>query len=149
MSLFDKISSDLMASMKARDTARTRTLQGMKAAMLILNTQEGRKTPPTDDEYMKALQKLAKQRKDSIEIFQAQNRTDLVQKESEELVVLEEYIPKQMGEDEITAILKKIVEETGAKSPADTGKVMPLAMKEMGGKADGKIISTILKNLLQ
>jgi uncharacterized protein len=149
MSLFDKISSDLMASMKARDTARTRTLQGMKAAMLILNTQEGRKTPPTDDEYMKALQKLAKQRKDSIEIFQAQNRTDLVQKESEELVVLEEYIPKQMGEEEITAILKKIVEETGAKSPADTGKVMPLAMKEMGGKADGKIISTILKNLLQ
>ncbi|KAB2915447.1 MAG: GatB/YqeY domain-containing protein [Bacteroidetes bacterium] len=149
MSLFDKISTDLMASMKARDAARTRTLQGMKAALLILNTQEGRQTPPTDDEYMKALQKLAKQRKDSIDIFAAQNRNDLVQKESEELAVLEEYIPKQMGEEEITVILKRIVAETGAKSPADTGKVMPVAMKEMGGKADGKIISAILKTILQ
>ena len=92
---------------------------------------------------------MAKQRKDSLEIFEAQNREDLAQKEREELAILEEYLPKQMGEDEIKAILERILAETGAKSPADTGKVMPLAMKEMGGKADGKTISAILKTLLQ
>lgn len=149
MNLFEQISKDLMASMKARDTARTRTLQSIKAGMLLLNTQEGRQAPPTDDEYLKAIQKMAKQRKDSLEIFEAQNREDLAQKEREELAILEEYLPKQMGEDEIKAILERILAETGAKSPADTGKVMPLAMKEMGGKADGKTISAILKTLLQ
>lgn len=149
MALFEQISKDLMASMKARDTARTRTLQSIKAAMLVLNTQEGRKTPPTDDEYLKAIQKMAKQRKDSLEIFETQNREDLAIKEREELVILEEYLPKQMGEDEIRAILVKIVANTGAKTPADTGKVMPVAMKEIGGKADGKTISAILKDLLQ
>lgn len=149
MNLFEKISADLMASMKARDTARTRTLQGIKAAMLVLNTQEGRSAPPTDDEYLKAMQKMAKQRKDSIEIFSAQNRNDLAQKEQEELTILEEYLPKLMDENEIKAVLERIIAETGASSPADTGKVMPVAMKEMAGKADGKMISAVLKTLLQ
>jgi uncharacterized protein len=149
MNLFDKISQDLMASMKARDTARTRTLQGIKAAMLLLRTQEGRTAEPTDDDYLKAMQKLAKQRKDSIEIFEAQNRKDLADKEKEELVVLEEYLPEQMGEDEIRAVLQRIITETGATSAAHTGKVMPVAMKELGGKADGKAISAVLKTLLQ
>jgi len=149
MNLFEQISEDLKASMKARDAARTRTLQGIKAALLLLNTQEGREAPPTDDDYLKAIQKLAKQRKDSIEVFAAQNRQDLVQKESEELAVLETYLPKQMSEDEIKTVLQRIIAETGAKSPADTGKVMPVAMKELAGKADGKAISGVLKTLLQ
>lgn len=138
-----------MASMKARDKNRTLTLQGIKAAMLNLNTQEGRQTTPTDDEYLKAIQKLAKQRKDSIEIFTTQGRKDLADKETAELAVLEEYLPQMMGEAEIKAILEKIIAETGAKGPGDTGKVMPLAIKETAGKADGKLISTVLKSLLQ
>lgn len=138
-----------MASMKARDKNRTLTLQGIKAAMLNLNTQEGRQTSPTDDEYLKAIQKLAKQRKDSIEIFTTQGRMDLADKEKAELAVLEEYLPQMMGEAEIKAILERIITETGAKGPGDTGKVMPLAIKETAGKADGKLISTILKSLLQ
>ncbi len=149
MSFFEKISKDLMASMKAKDAPRTRTLQGIKAAMLVLKTQEGRKGEPTDDEYLKAMQKMAKQRKDSLEIFEKQGREDLAKKEREELDILEEYLPKQMGEDEIKAVLQKIIAETGASSPGDVGKVMPLAMKEMGGNADGKTISAVLRTLLQ
>jgi hypothetical protein len=148
MSFFEKISKDLMASMKAKDAPRTRTLQGIKAAMLVLKTQEGRKGEPTDDEYLKAMQKMAKQRKDSLEIFEKQGREDLAKKEREELNILEEYLPKQMGEGEIKAVLEKIIADTGASGPSDVGKVMPLAMKEMGGKADGKTISSVLRTLL-
>ena len=149
MNFFERISKELMASMKARDTSRTRTLQSIKAAMLVLNTQEGRSTTPTDEEYLKAIQKMAKQRKDSLDIFEKQGREDLAVKEREELAILEEYLPKQMDESEIKSILEKIVAETGASSPADVGKVMPLAMKAMGGKADGKTISAVLRSLLQ
>lgn len=149
MNFFERISKELMASMKARDTSRTRTLQSIKAAMLVLNTQEGRSATPTDEEYLKAIQKMAKQRKDSLDIFEKQGREDLAVKEREELAILEEYLPKQMDESEIKSILEKIVAETGAASPADVGKVMPLAMKAMGGKADGKTISTVLRSLLQ
>ncbi len=149
MNFFEKISKELMASMKARDAVRTRTLQSMKAALLILNTQEGRSVAPTDDEYLKAVQKMAKQRKDSLEIFEKEGREDLAKKEREELAILEEYLPKQMGEAEIKGILEKIITETGASSLGDIGKVMPMAMKEMGGKADGKTISAVLRSLLQ
>lgn len=149
MNFFERISKELMASMKARDTARTRTLQSIKAAMLVLNTEEGRTAKPTDEEYLKAVQKMAKQRKDSLEIYEKQNREDLAQKEREELAILEEYLPKQMSEDEIKAVLERIVADAGASGPGDIGKVMPLAMKEMGGKADGKTISAVLRNLLQ
>lgn len=149
MNFFDKISKDLMASMKAKDAPRTRTLQGIKAAMLVLKTQEGRTAEPTDDEYLKAMQKMAKQRKDSLEIFEKEGREDLAKKEREEIAVLEEYLPKQMDEAEIKAVLEKIIADTGASGMGDLGKVMPIAMKEMGGKADGKAISAVLRSLLQ
>lgn len=149
MNLFEQISKDLMASMKAKDAPRTRTLQGIKAAMLVLKTQEGRVAEPTDDEYLKAMQKMAKQRKDSLEIFEKQDREDLAKKEREEIGILEEYLPKQMGEAEIKTILEKIIADTGASGMGDLGKVMPVAMKEMGGKADGKAISAVLRSLLQ
>lgn len=147
MSFFEKVSEELKASMKARNAARTRALQGIKAALLLLNTEKGVGNTPSEEEELKVLQKMAKQRRDSIDIFKAQNRNDLVEKEVEELEVIETFLPKQLSAEEIKAGLLKIIQETGAAGPAETGKVMPLAMKAFAGKADGKLISQVLKEI--
>lgn len=148
MSLFDTVSTSLVAAMKARDSERLRALQNIKAALLLLKTEKGRTTDPSEEEMIKAIQKLAKQRKEGIELFGAQNRQDLVEREKNELKVLEEFLPQMMSEAEITTVLQRIIAETGAKSMAEVGKVMPLAMKETAGKADGKLVSELLKKLL-
>ena len=147
MSLTDTINTEIKEAMKAKDQAALRGLRSIKSALLMLATEKGG-GDVNEDAELKMLQKLAKQRKDSIEIYEQQNRQDLAEPEKEELAIIERFLPKQMSEDEVRAILQKIIADTGASSAADTGKVMPLAMKEIAGKADGKTISTVLRSLL-
>jgi uncharacterized protein YqeY len=149
MPLFDTISSDLISAIKSRNQGNIRSLQAIKAQLLLLRTEKGSSSPVTEDEELKALQKMAKQRRDSIEIFSKENRGDLVEKEQEELAVIEQYLPAQMSDAELESSLERILLQTGAKSPADIGKVMGVASRELAGKADGKRISEMAKKLLQ
>jgi uncharacterized protein YqeY len=148
MSLFDKISEDIKAAMLAKEKEKLEALRAVKAAMLLAKTEKGASDELTPDAEMKLLQRLVKQRKESAEIFAGQNRSDLADKEVFEASVIEQYLPKQMSEEEIKAALKLIIEKVGAKTPADMGKVMGVASKELAGKADGKTISTLVKTLL-
>lgn len=148
MSLEQKIMAELKTAMLAKDEKALRSLRAVKAAILLAKTSEGSKGELTEDDEMKILQKLVKQRKDSLEIFKQQNREDLAKTEEEEISVIEKFLPKQLSADEITAEIKTIITETGAASPADMGKVMGAATKKLAGKADGKTISAIVKELL-
>lgn len=148
MSLEQKIMTDLKAAMLAKDEAALRSLRAIKAAILLAKTSEGSNGALTEEDEIKLLQKMAKQRKDSLEIFQQQNRADLAKKEAEELAVIEKFLPKQLSAEEIKTELEKIIKETGASSPADMGKVMGAATKQLSGKADGKMIATLVKELL-
>lgn len=146
MSLEEKVMAQMKEAMKAKDEATLRGLRAIKAALLILKTSG---SEVTEDAELKALQKMVKQRKDSLEIFQQQNRTDLAQKEEEEIKVIERFLPQQMSEDELKLAVQKIIIDTGASSPADMGKVMGVATKQLAGKADGKAISAAVKELLK
>lgn len=145
--LVEQINKDLIEAMKAKDEAKLRAIRAIKSAFLLAGTESGEKNI-SDETAMKAMQKMAKQRKDSIEIFLKENRQDLAQKEQEELSVIETYLPKAMSKEEIIAALKPIITESGASSLKEIGKVMPLAMKQLAGKADGKAINEALKELL-
>ncbi len=148
MSLEQKIMTDLKAAMIAKDEAALRSLRAVKAAILLAKTAEGAGGELKEDDEMKLLQKLVKQRKDSLEIFQQQNRADLAKKEEEEIAVIEKFLPKQLSAEEIKAAIEKIITTVGATSPADMGKVMGAATKQLAGKADGKTISALVKELL-
>lgn len=148
MSLEQKIMADLKTAMLARDEKRLRSLRAVKAAILLAKTSEGAGGDLKEEDEIKLLQKLVKQRKDSLEIFQQQNRTDLAQKEQEEIEVIEKFLPKQLSPEEIKAELATVISEVGASSPADMGKVMGAATKKLAGKADGKTISLLVKELL-
>lgn len=148
MTLEQKIMAELKVAMLAKDEVALRSLRAIKAAILLAKTAEGGAAELSTDAEMKLLQKLVKQRKDSLEIFTQQNRTDLAQKEQEEITVIEKFLPKQMDADEVRAILKTVIAQTGATSPADMGKVMGVANKELAGKAEGKLIATLVKELL-
>ena len=148
MSLEQKIMADLKTAMLAKDEKSLRSLRAIKAAILLAKTSEGAGGEITEDAENKLLQKLVKQRKDSLEIYRQQNRPDLAQKEEEEIEVIEKFLPKQLGQEELKAILQKIITETGASSPADMGKVMGVATKQLAGQADGKAISAAVKELL-
>ena len=148
MSLEQKIMTDLKAAMIAKDEAALRSLRAVKAAILLAKTAEGAGGELKEDEEMKLLQKLVKQRKDSLEIFQQQNRADLAKKEEEEIAVIEKFLPKQLSAEEVKTAIEKIITAVGATSPADMGKVMGAATKELAGKADGKTISGLVKELL-
>jgi uncharacterized protein YqeY len=148
MSLELNINAAIKTAMLAKSEADLRALRAIKAAILIVKTSEGGSTELTEADESKLLQKLAKQRKDSLEIFRAQNREDLAKKEEEELEVIEKYLPKQMDESELKAAIAAIITSTGASSPADMGKVMGVASKQLAGKADGKAISALVKELL-
>ena len=148
MSLEQKIMTDLKAAMLAKDEAALRSLRAIKAAILLTKTSEGSNGALTEEDEIKLLQKMAKQRKDSLEIFQQQNRDDLAKKEAEELAVIEKFLPKQLSAEELKTVLEKLIKETGASSPADMGKVMGAATKQLSGKADGKMIATLVKELL-
>jgi uncharacterized protein YqeY len=148
MSLEQKIMGDLKTAMLAKDEKALRSLRAIKAAILLAKTSEGAGGELKEDDEIKLLQKLVKQRKDSLEIFQQQNRTDLAQKEHEEIEIIEKFLPKQLSADEIKAELSVIINEVGATSPADMGKIMGAATKKLAGKADGKTISALVKELL-
>ena len=148
MALEQKIMTELKAAMLAKDEAALRSLRAIKAAILLAKTSEGASSVLKEEDEVKLLQKLVKQRKDSLEIFTQQQRTDLARKEEEEIAVIEKFLPAQMSPDEIRTALQDIIKETGASSPADMGKVMGVATKQLAGKADGKTISSLVKELL-
>ena len=148
MSLFDKINDEIKAAMMAKEKEKLEAIRGVKAAFLVAKTEKGASEEFSDDAAIKVMQKLVKQRKESAEIYNAQNRKDLADKELFEASVIEQYLPKQMGADELKVIVKAIVDRVGAKTPADMGKVMGVASKELSGKADGKAISELVKAIL-
>ena len=147
MSLLEKISTDIMAAMKAREMEKLEALRGIKSALLLANTAEGGKEITPDDE-LKILQKLVKQRKESAEIYKTQNRQDLYEVEINQAKVIEEYLPAQMSEDEIKKIIQDIIAQTGASSIKDMGKVMGMATKQLAGKADNSLVSRLVKEML-
>ncbi|MFM2117469.1 MAG: hypothetical protein RL316_659 [Bacteroidota bacterium] len=148
MSLEQQIMSDLKAAMLAKDEVALRSLRAIKAAILLAKTAEGSSGELSADAEMKILQKMVKQRKDSLDIFSQQGRTDLAQKEQEEIAVIEKFLPKQMEAEELRVVLKEIIAKTGASTAADMGKVMGAANKELAGKAEGKLIASLVKELL-
>ena len=148
MSLEQKVMTDLKTAMLAKDEKALRALRAIKAAILLAKTSEGAGGELKEDDETKLLQKLVKQRKDSLEIYHQQNRPDLAQKEQEEIEVIEKFLPKQLSAEELQLEIKKIIAETGATSAADMGKVMGAATKKLAGKADGKTISVAVKELL-
>jgi uncharacterized protein YqeY len=148
MSLELEVMSLMKDAMKNKDEALLRGLRAIKAEIIKAKTEPGANGAISEDGEMKLLQKLVKQRKDSLTIFQEQNRADLAAKESEEIAVIEKFLPVQMTEDEVKAAVEAIVKELGAAGPQDLGKVMGVASKQLAGKADGKIIATVAKNAL-
>lgn len=148
MSLTEKVSADLMAAMKAKDKVVLEALRAAKTAFTLAKAEKGANSVLTGDEELKIIQKLVKQRRESADIYKTQNRPDLYEKEVAEADVLEKYLPAKMSEEELMKTLKSIIERVGAKSPADMGKVMGAATKELAGKADGKEISSKVQQLL-
>ena len=148
MGLEQKIMGELKTAMLAKDEAGLRSLRAIKAAILLVKTAEGGGGELKEDDEVKLLQKLVKQRKDSLEIFQKQNRPDLAKKEEEEIAVIEKFLPKQLSAAELKEAIAKIIGDVGASSPSDLGKVMGIASKQFAGKADGKTISALVKELL-
>lgn len=147
MRLEDRIMPDLKTAMKAKDKAALRTIRAIKAAILVQKT-DGTNTEMTEDMEIKLIQKMAKQRQESMDIFLKQGREDLAATEREELEVLKAYLPEQLSEDKIKEIIARIIADTGAEGMKDMGKVMGMASKELAGKADGKTISGIVKSSL-
>lgn len=148
MKLEEQIQKDIMASMKAHDQIRLNAVRSIKSAILLAKTSEGAKENLEDADVIKLIMKLAKQRKESAEQYKAAGRPELAGNELAEAAVLEEYLPKQLGEEELEARLKEIIAGLGASSPADMGKVMGAATKQLAGLADGREISTLVKKLL-
>lgn len=147
MSLKQSIESEIKKAMLAKDKDRLRALRSIKSLIMLEETKGGDKGITEDDE-LKLLTKAAKQRKDSAEIYQQQNREDLAATELSELEIINEFLPKQLSEEELEAALKEIIAEVGAEGPKDMGKVMGVATKKLAGKADGKMISQKVKGLL-
>jgi len=135
-------------AMKAKAEGTLRGLRAIKAEIIKAKTEPGAHGEISAETEQKMLQKMMKQRKDSLEIYQQQNRADLAQKEEEEIAIIEKFMPKQMSEAELKDAVSKIIAELGASSPADMGKVMGLATKQLAGKTDGKSISSAVKELL-
>lgn len=148
MALVDSINGAIKEAMLAKQEGRLRGLRAIKGAILLAMTEKGASDSLTAEKEIQVLSKLAKQRKESLEIFMKENRPELAQKEQEELDVIEAYLPKQMSAEEITEAVKGFIEQVGAKTPADMGKVMGVASKALAGKADGKAVSETVKSLL-
>jgi len=148
MSLTEKVAADLITAMKAKDKVALEAIRAAKTAFILAKSEKGADSILTADEELKIIQKLVKQRRESAVIYKEQNRPDLYEKEVVEADVLEKYLPAKISEAELTTVLKAIIERVGAKTPADMGKVMGAATKELAGKADGKEISAIVRQLL-
>ena len=148
MALFEQISADIVAAMKAKDAVRRDTLRNVKKYFLETKTAPGANDELSDDAALKILQKLAKQGRESAAVFKGQGREDLAEEEMAQVVVIEEYLPKQLDEAELEMRLKEIITEVGATTPQEMGKVMGVATKKLAGLADGKAISACVKKLL-
>lgn len=148
MSLAQKIASDLINAMKGRDKAALEAIRAAKTAFILARTEKGADYILSPGEELKIIQKLVKQRRESAAIYKEQNRMDLYEREVAEADVLEKYLPAKMSDEELSAAIGEIITRLGAKSPADMGKVMSVAVKELTGKADGKEISARVKQLL-
>ena len=148
MSLLNSLSDELKAAMRAKDSLKLEALRAIKSAVLLAKTATAGNADLTEEEEIKLLQKLVKQRKDSAVIFKEQNRDDLAKPEEAQAEVIAQFLPEQLSQQEIEQIVDEIVAKTGAQGMKDMGKVMGIASKEMAGKADGKTISTIVKQKL-
>ena len=148
MSLENKIMTSMKESMKSKDQTSLRALRAIKSAIIVHKTQKGSSDEITNEDELKILQKLVKQRKDSADIYQTQGRMDLAQPELDEIKVIEQFLPEAISEDEIESEVKKVIDQTGAEGMKDMGKVMGIVTKKLMGKADGKTISTIVRNNL-
>ena len=148
MSLEEKINNDLKKAMLDKDEASLRGIRAVKSAILLAKTEKGGAKDLNEETEIKLLQKLVKQRRDSLEIYDKEGREDLAKKEREEIEVINRYLPQQMSVEDLKEALKKIIDEVGAKTPQDMGKVMGAATKQFAGKADGKTISAVVKELL-
>jgi uncharacterized protein len=148
MSLTEKISADLIAAMKAKEKLALEAIRAAKTAFTLARSEKGADSVLTAEEEIRIIQKLVKQRRESADIYRAQNRMDLCDKEVAEADVLEKYLPAMLGEEELVAALKIIIERVGAKTATNMGKVMGAATKELAGKADGKVISAKVRQLL-
>jgi len=147
--LFDQISKDIMAAMKAKDAVRRDTLRNVKKYFIEAKTAAGANDELTDEAALKILQKLAKQGRESADIYTQQGRPDLAEEEMAQVRVIEEYLPKQLSEAELEARLREIIAQVGATTPQEMGKVMGVATKQLAGLADGRAISACVKKLLQ
>ena len=148
MSLTEKINADLITAMKTKDKESLEAIRAAKTAFILARSEKGHDYVLTPDEELKIIQKLVKQRRESAAIYKEQNRPDLYEKEVSEAIVLEKYLPAKMSEEDLGKALQEIITRVGAKSPADLGKVMGVAAKELAGKADGREISAKVKQLL-
>jgi uncharacterized protein len=148
MALEQQIMAEMKDAMKAKDEAALRGLRAIKAEIIKAKTEPGAGGEIDEATEQKFLQKMMKQRRDSLEIFEKQGRADLAAKEKEEMAIIERFLPKQLSEAELKIAIEKIIATTGAASPADIGKVMGAASKQLAGLADGKTISNIVKDLL-
>lgn len=148
MSLQDKVMTEMKAAMRAKDANKLEALRAVKSAVLLAKTDGSGQEGMTEDEELKLLQKLVKQRKESAAIYKEQGREDLAQPELDQAAVIEEFLPEQMSEEEIEKQVEEIIKRTGASGMQDMGKVMGTASKELAGKADGKTISSIVKRKL-
>lgn len=148
MSLELQVMAELKDAMKAKDDAALRGLRAIKAEIIKAKTEPGAGGVITEEGELKLLQKIVKQRKDSLEIFRQQNREDLATKEAEEIAIIEKFLPKQLTEAELKEAIAPIIAQVGASTMADLGKVMGVASKQLAGKADGKAISAVVKELL-
>jgi uncharacterized protein YqeY len=148
MSLQKQIQDALKEAMKAKDQDRMRTLRAIKSAILLAATEKGAAEELSAEKEMQLLAKQAKQRKDSAAVFQEQNREDLAEKELAELAIIEEFLPKQLSDQEVETIIARLITNTGANGMKDMGKVMGAATKEFAGKADNKVVASTVKRLL-
>ncbi|MDF2433491.1 MAG: uncharacterized protein JWP44_3122 [Mucilaginibacter sp.] len=148
MSLINQVDQDIKQAMLAKQADRLRGLRAIKSALLLARTEKGAAEEITEEAEIKVLQKLIKQRKESADIYKSQNREDLYEIEMEEMRVIEPYLPTQMSNQEVEAYLKELISRVGASSVKDMGKVMGAANKELAGKADGRTISEVVKQLL-
>ena len=148
MSLENKITNAMKESMKSKDQTSLRALRAIKSAIILQKTEKGSSEEISNDDELKILQKLVKQRKDSADIYQDQDRMDLAQPELDEIKIIEQFLPEAMSEEEIENEVKKVIDETGAEGMKDMGKVMGIVTKKLMGKADGKTISSIVRNNL-
>ena len=143
-----RIQADMVSAMKAKDAVKLASLRAIKAAILLAKTAEGGNGDVTDQEVVKIIQKLVKQRKESAQQYNDAGRPELAENELAEVAAMEVYLPKQLSEDEVKAELEKIIAEVGASQPSDMGKVMGVATKRLAGLAEGRLISTRVKQLL-